>query len=383
MNYNNCQIFDDNQNTAPSRMLLSVFEQDGVGSLMFKRISSMNIGFKSAAEAFNNIMSTSRNARYIRPCDLLEHYDLSCQRKNPCARDGEAILIISGLAPNAETATELSKHSVAGIYRLISRTNGFAIDMLENEYQNIESARFYFCKSKNAESAAALIRSWGMYARIIGIAGGERVCISVDSRMRMDVLKSELFDGEDRHIDITQDHAEYFMRSFSETAIYSSLAAACSARHLDIGYGGDLPSLVASLLGVYAACKTYDIRSLRNRFHMGYTVAVRSDIAVCDGMTVSLFDPVDISCGRTTSQSLSYMNAVLRGLIAGGEITCAIPVRGTVEETLLPVLQDGAVFVKEKQCPDSITHGAMLALGKRATGNARIGHINKPSEQIL
>lgn len=381
MNYNG-QIFDENENAAPSRVVLPVFEE-GVGSLMFKRISSVNIGFKNAAEAFNNIMSTSRNARYICPCDLLDHYDLSCLRKNPSARDGEAILIISGFAPNAETALELSKHSVSGIYRLISRTNGFAIDMLENEYQNIEGARFYFCKSKNAESAAALIRSWGMYARVAGIAGGERVRISVDSQIRMDILKSELLDDQECHIDITQDHAGYFMRSFGETVIYSSLAAACSARHLDIGHNGDLPSLVASLLGVYAACKTYDIRSLRNRFHIGYTVAVRSDIAVCDGMTVSLFDSVDISCGRTTSQSLSYMNAVLRGLIAGGEITCAIPVRGTIEETLLPVLQDGAVFVKEKQCPDTVSHGAVLAFGKRATGNARIGHINKPSEQVL
>lgn len=382
MNYNG-QIFDGNENTAPSRIVLPAFEEGGVGSLMFKRISSLNIGYKNAAEAFNDIMSTSRNMRYIRPCDLLDHYDLSCLRKNPSARDGEAILIISGTAPNAETARELSTHSVSGIYRLISRTNGFAIDMLENEYQNIESARFYFCKSKSADSTAALIRSWGMYARVIGIAGGERVCISVDSQIRMDILKSELLDGDDLHIDITDRHAEYFNRSFGETAVFSSLDAARSARHLNIGYDGDLPSLVASLLGVYAACRTYGIGLLRTRYHIGHTVAVRSDIAVCDGMTVSLFDPVDISCGRTTSQSLSYMNAVLRGLIAGGEITCAMPVRGTVEETLLPVLQDGAVFVKEKQCPDTISHGAVLALGKRATGNARIGHINKPSEQTL
>ncbi len=377
MNYNGF-VADDGKCTDS---VLPVFEDGGIGRLMFKRISSVNIGFAGAANAFKNIVSTTRNMQYLYPCDITELYDLSCMRKNPFARDGEAILLVSGLAPNAETAKNIAKKSVSGIYRLISRTNGFAADIFENEYQNIENARFYFCKSKNADSTAALMRSWGMYARVIGIAGGERVRISVDSQMRMDIFKSDLYDNTDNRVDITCEHMQYYLKSFKETMIYSSLNAVRSALRLDVGHADDLPSLVASLLGVYAACGTYGINSVRMGFHTGYTVAVRRDITLCNGMTVSLFDPADRSCGVITQQSFSHMDSVLRGLASGGEIIAAMPVRGSIRDTLAPVLSGGAVFVNETSVMDNIAEGALLAFGNSAMCGAKIGHIIKPQEQ--
>ena len=360
--------------------VLPMFDNGRIGRLMFKRITSVNIGFAGAAKTFQDVMSDIRNAQYVRPCDMLELYDLVHLRTNPSARDGEAVLIISGFAPNAAEAKKIAKRSVSGIYRLISRTNGFVIDLHGDELEQIESTRFYFCSRKNAEAKAALMRSWGMYARIVGIAGGNRVCISSDMQTRMDILKSDLYDADDNRVDITCDHMQYYLRSFNETTAYSSLSAACSASALDVGHGGDLPSLVASLLGVYAACKAYDIGSLRMRYHIGYTVAARRDITLHDGTVVSLFDPTDRACGRITPQSLRHMHSVLRGLAAGGEITAAMLVRGGIQDTLKSVLHDGAVFVSEISSTYNVADGAIIAFGSRATGGARIGRIIKNGE---
>lgn len=363
-------------------LLLPIFEnENSIGRLMFKKISSANIGFAGAANAFNDIMSSVRNAQYIRPCDLLEFHNTAKMGKNVFARDDYAILLVEGNVP-PKYIPWFESSVVTGIYRLISRTNGIAIDLTSDEYESIEGARFFFCPHKRAQGNELLMRSWGMYARTVGYVGGNRVRVSVDSVVRMDALKQELFDDSENGIVITPEHAEYYWRSFKETLVYSSLDAACSAKRLDIGFGGDLSSLVASLLGVYSAAKTYGLGRLKQSFHVGYTVAVRTDIRICDRMIVSLFDPIDIRCGRMTNESLLNINSVLRGLFCCGDIAGAVPVRGTIDETLVPLMPIDAVLLKEHLMPTEIPYGAVITFGMRAVGGRRLGTIKmtQPSE---
>lgn len=367
-----------------SNLLLPIFEdENSIGRLMFKKISSASIGFAGAANAFDDIMSSVRDAQYIRPCDLLELHNTAKMGKNVFARDGYAILLVEGSVPPKYTAW-FENSVVTGIYRLISRTNGIAIELTSDEYESIEGARFFFCPHKRARGNEQLMRSWGMYARTVGYVGGNRVRVSVDSEVRMDALKQELLDDSDNGIVITPEHTEYYWRSFKETLVYSSLDAACSAKRLDIGFGGDLSSLVASLLGVYSAAKTYGLGRLKQSFHIGYTVAVRTDIRICDRMIVSLFDPTDIRCGRMTNESLLNMNSVLRGLFCCGDIAGAVPVRGTLDETLASILQGDAVLLKEQQMQSEIPAGALIAFGMRAVGGRRLGTIQmtQPSEVL-
>lgn len=360
-----------------SMMLLPMFEgQNSLGRMMLKRISSVNIAFAPAADAFDDIVSSSAGNSAITLCDILAFDDILQAHANPYARDGQSVIVISGRAPDTSAALDILKHSVSGIYRLVSRTNGFCISLTEDELAAVEGARFYFCDRNKAKMKEKLFRSWGMYAHEAGVAGGGRICVFVGDEPRMDAPKSEFCSESAMYrVDIAPEHALYFDKSYDETVRYSLLAAACMSKCLDIGHGGDMASLLASLLGIHAAHSECGMRSFVPAFHTGYTVAVPYGGKAAHGMTVSLFNPTDRITGKISRTPLDNICRVLRGLAEHGEICIALPYEGSIEQSLAPVLGDGDIFVKDAYPPETVGKSAVITLGYRAAYGTGVGHI--------
>ncbi|GEM_PF-4825389 len=347
----------------------------GLGRLMMTKVGAVNIQPLPIVTAFIRFVNKNRVGDTFYVADLAALYQKEQIKKLVCGRLGEAIISVSGSIVAGAMQKKIVSSSVCGLYELILRTEGFALDVSETEYKDLTNTRFYFCKQNRADIMVGEMLRCGLQARRIGVVGGDgNIAITVDGITRVDIAKSELIGTESITVNIGTEYTEYYTRSVIETTNYATLFATGFAKYLDIGHGGDIESLIASLLGVYAAQFTFEIPTYTCRYHSGYTVAVRRSFDIQPQTYVTLFGAGDGRTGAVNAQSLQQLMRVLRSYACEGLIYGVIPVRNQISGCI-GQLPEGLSFVRYANAPENAPAGSVLVLSHRLLGGIRIGEI--------
>jgi len=317
-----------------SVLLADYTASDGTGFKLNRIINKVNINHPIIIKAFKAFIEKSGEIASFRLVDLISFNESGKKGGFVYGNVGDYVLCFSAVPSDAKLAKRIFKNSVNGIYELIDRTNGVALDIAGFTFDEIAEKRFVFASKKQAQEYIEKTKAYGITVKVLGLVTGEkRIVINSCGSELADISKPLLYMGNDSpvSVDIGEHYFEAYRRGFLSVFGYKFSMSAARPASIAVGSDCELARLLAYLLGINAAANTLNLAAVKIKFVSGSGIAVApANIMVNEGDKMYLIRPYCDNYGIPLSDSYNNINAYLVNLNARVTLHTVYPILGDV-----------------------------------------------------
>ncbi|MDD4164960.1 MAG: hypothetical protein PHD66_07095 [Eubacteriales bacterium] len=306
--------------TEQERALLYDFRSDdGIACKLWRRIDKVNIDHPTIIAAFRSFINKSRDDMSFRLVDFLSFNESVCKKSFSYGKVGDNILCFAQNPKEKKLVKWIYSNSVNGLYELIDRTNGFAIEISGLEPGTIAGLmekRFVFADKKRTEKYRKKALAEGISIYKLGFVTSEkRVTICNNGKAEVNLDKSMLIpsdNGEPITIDIRSNMLEQFEKGYISVLCYKYGLSAMRKFPIVIGASSDISQIFTVLLGINYALRALSLSAVKLLFSEGTDVGLSVGYAKAnDGDKVYLIKPSYINDGMPLSDSYNCINSYL------------------------------------------------------------------------
>lgn len=323
-------------------LLADYTSSDGIGYKLNRIINKVNINNPIIIKAFKDFIEKSGDISSFRLIDLVSFNESGKKGGFVYGNVGDYILCFSAIPNDTSLSKKIFKNSVNGLYELIDRTNGIALDITGFNFHEIAEKRFVFADKKRTTEYINKCRVFGITVTVLGLVTSEkRVVINSDGRELVDISKQLLYMNNHTAIsaDIEDQDFEAYRKGFISVFGYKFSVSASRPCAVAIGTDCALPRLLAILLGINAAAKALNMTAVKLEFTESSEIAIAPrNIQINEGDKLYLIRPYCDSYGIPLSDSYNNINLYLANLNARAALHTVYPIIGDIAATVARLL---------------------------------------------
>lgn len=329
--------------TELERVLLADYtSSDGTGFKLNRIINKVNINHPIIIKAFKSFIEKSGDIASFRLVDLISFNESGRKGGFAYGNVGDYVLCFSAVPSDATLSKRIFKNSVNGIYELIDRTNGVALDITGFSFEDIAEKRFVFADKKRTKEYIDKTKVYGITVTVLGLVTSEkRIVINKDGQELVDISKQLLYMGNNSPVtvDIEDKYFEAYRRGFLSVFGYKFSMSAVRPCAITIGAECELPRLLVYLLGINAAAKTLNMAAVKIKFISGDAISITpANVQVSEGDKIYLIKPYCDSYGIPLLDSYNNINSYLVNLNARVSLHTVYPILGDVAPAVSKLL---------------------------------------------
>ncbi len=323
-------------------LLADYTSSDGTGYKLNRIVNKVNINNPIIIKAFQSFIEKSGDIGSFRLIDLVSFNESSRKGGFVYGNVGDYILCFSAIPNDASLSKKIFKNSVNGIYELIDRTNGVALDITGFTFDDIAEKRFVFADKKRTTEYINKAKAFGITVTVLGlVTSDKRVIINSEGKELVDINKQLLYMNNNTAVsaDIEDKYFESYRRGFISVFGYKFSMSATRPCAVAVGTDCELPRLLAVLLGINAAAKALNMTAVKLKFTNGGEIAILpGNVQVNERDMLYLIRPYCDSYGVPLSDSFNNINAYLANLNARIPLHTVCPIIGDIAPTVYKLL---------------------------------------------
>jgi hypothetical protein len=327
-----------------SAILADYTSSEGTGYKLNSIINKVNINNPIIIKAFTGFIEKSGNIGSFRLVDLISFNESGKKGGFVYGNVGDYILCFSAIPNDAGLSKRIFKHSVNGIYELIDRTNGIALDITGFTFEEISEKRFVFADKKKTADYVNKCKVYGITVTVLGIVTSDKkVIINREGMELADINKQLLYMNNNTavSIDIEDKFFESYRRGFLSVFGYKFSMSASRPCTISVGAECPMPRLFAVLLGINAAAKTLNMTAVKLKFTSGSEIQiVPGNVQINIGDKIYLIRPYCDSYGIPLSDSYNNINSYLVNMNARVALRTVYPILGDIASVVNKLLGD-------------------------------------------
>ncbi|HAN21367.1 MAG: hypothetical protein A2Y15_07000 [Clostridiales bacterium GWF2_36_10] len=301
-------------------LLADYTNEDGTANKLMKRIGRVYIDHPIIAKAFSDFAEKSGSEmENFRLVDLLSFNESVNKDGFVYGNVGDYILCFSKMPKDKKLTKHIYNNSVNGIYELLDRTNGVAIDLspFPNENMNtLANRRFVFANRRKAAVLTQKGIDAGVLVTIIGVVTSEkRIKLIRNGVNEIDIEKSILFPhdkGERLAVSISNNAFRNYQKGYLSVFSYKYCISAMQHNKVVLGTSGDISQILTMLLGIYAGSKVLSMTAVKLGFTNEKDISISSDdLKINYGDKIYLIKPFCNSENMPLMDSYSQINSFL------------------------------------------------------------------------
>lgn len=381
--------------TEPEKELLNDFRsENGIARKLWKKIGIVNIDHPVIKKTFCDFIEKSGGISSFRLIDLLSFNESVRKGGFAYGNVGDYILCFSSTPRDKKLSKQVFKNSVNGLYELIDRTNGFAIDLAAFSGEDIhafDGKRFVFADHKKALNYKKQAEALGITVYMLGM---------VTSDKRIVILKNGLTEAElDKSILIPDDNELYtadirdifmpdYKSGFLSVLYYKYGISASQYFPIKLGAGGSISRVLAVLLGMYSASKSISLTAVKLLLSDTSDIDIPiGKVNVNEGDRIYLLKPTCNTESIPVIDSYKRLNAYLLNLKTRYPMMAVSPVDKNLESAISRLIDNDVFtfqpvpqFDSREQAVSSVIVVCPADIDGKMLGYVRRKQIIKPAE---
>lgn len=321
--------------------------KNGIAEKFNRKIGIVNIDHPIIVKAFKNFIDKSGSGmESFRLIDLLSFNESVCKGGFAYGNVGEYILCFSRTPSDRKLAKRIFQKSVNGMYELIDRTNGFALDLSavpELGIEELMSKRFVFAEKRKVPKIKKKAALMDIKVNVLGMVTSEkRIFVMRSDTAEINLDKQLLYctqSSDVSTVNISSEMFDNYKKGF--LSVFGYKYAISALRHCQVVFGADnnLSELLAALLGIYSASKVLPLTAVKIMLTHGNSMKILSEpVSVKEDDKVYLIKPSFDMYGIPMADSYNKVNAYLKNISMGTLIHAVCPVTGSIKETVRQIL---------------------------------------------
>ncbi len=329
--------------TEQERGLISDYES-GAAYKLTRKIGRVSIDHPSIIKAFREFTDNSgEEMKFFRLLDLLSYNESICKGSFSYGNPGDFILCLSKMPQDKKLIEAVFASSVNGLYELIDRTNGFALDLSAFPDQNIETLlgkRFVFADKKRTDKLIRKAAAVGITVHFFGIVTEDkRIVITRNGIGEVDMDKDLLLrekENETHSVALGKECFEEYKKGFLSVLGYKYGLSASFINPILVGTDIDAAHLLAELLGIFSALRRLFMCAVRLIPVPGKDISFSFSFTPGFAQEHKLFmlTPSCDSSGIPAPVSYDRINTYLANLRARGVLKAVLPILPSIGSAL-------------------------------------------------
>lgn len=387
------EVIEETQDVEVEEVKEIVFDlkddlSQGLHSVLFKRINSVNIRDARMQNAFSQFLNSAECGKTISVGEIIYSVEAILKGGEPDENADNMIYCIDYIPLIKHPSfPKLFKNSVAGIYSLFNIHNGMTInlDAIGGSISAAETKRFIVLKPKQADKIINLCTQNGIKVSFVGkLLTSNKIILCRGTEIVETIDKSIISkDNQGVSVSIGNEHFADFASGYNSVCTLMLCNCVSSSNILRFALGGDINAVFARALGFFSAAmlfKAMPIRSVYSDEAFSSVAVSRPNVA--DGDYFYMLKVRNGSDGLPDKAHLMQLYYYLREKKAKSIIKDVLPIRENIRGMLNRLGNEQLRYIPLGDIPSDV-FGVIVSVPRGQSVNGiELGYFKENNDDI-